>query len=452
MGLFDKIKKGIEASYSDEGPSEEALASLSPEQRAAYDANMARVAEAEAQVRGNHLRLTAEHAQRFAARPLQGPAGEHLYGPAVYPGTDPKDLRGMNAAEQVEWSLDQAQGQITDVFRNPLGRPPAPTGAPMSPADEWNARAHARAPYLSPTRAPATITRIATRGKTQVEEVAAYLASSGLAGRPDVIYGVYRVPDRISPAMSGSEKGRVVEWDVVHAATTALPPAPPPEAHWFEGEEHWVARAAGEPSLLDEDLVLLYLAVAGVGPDRTIGIARHLNIKGYGGGEGDSSTMWARVDGVVAFHAPGIAPGVYERMIATRPLDVAPGPSAGIHVEVLNWAAIAKVVHPERHKAPVSPSPFPYLPSTPQELLLAHLEVVGIQPDDCYSAQVTRDGPGDITGVSEGTVFTVTTNTGPALPCADGKARRRLAGATLVVVAYRDRPEYVEGRARWTAF
>jgi len=463
MGLFDKIKKGIEASYSDEGPSPEALASLTPEQRAAYDANMARVAEAQAQVRGNHLRLTAEHAERFARRPLQGAAGEFLYGPAQYPGADPNELMGMSAAEQVEYSMQVSKDQITDALRNPFGsRKPKPDpGAPpdtRSPqqvaTDEWNARAQAKAPYLSPTRAPSAVTRIATRGKSQLEELATYLASSGLGGRPELIYGVYRVPDRISPAMMGSEKGRVVEWDIVHAASATLPPAPVPDVRWFPGEEHWVARAVGEPSVLDEDLVLLYLAAAGIGPEQTIGIARKVHIRGYGGDEGDVGTLWSRVEGTVVFTPPGLAPGVHERMLAARPLDVAPGPPAGIHVEVLNWGAIAKVVHPERHRPPANPSPFPYLPSTGQELLLTYLDVVGLNPGDCYSAQVTKDRPGDIMGVSEraGGLITVTSNMGTSLPCADGKARRRMHGGTLVVVAYRDRPAYVEGRARWAAF
>ena len=40
--------------------------------------------------------------------------------------------------------------------------------------------------------------------------------------RPDRVFGVYRVPDRISRRVTPhSEKGRVVEWDVVHAPTRA---------------------------------------------------------------------------------------------------------------------------------------------------------------------------------------------------------------------------------------
>lgn len=64
-----------------------------------------------------------------------------------------------------------------------------------------------RQPYLAEHRPPVVFAP-ATRGKTQIEEVATYLASSGLVARPDLVYGLYRVPDRISPALGGSENGR----------------------------------------------------------------------------------------------------------------------------------------------------------------------------------------------------------------------------------------------------
>src|SRR6478609_11599555 len=42
-------------------------------------------------------------------------------------------------------------------------------------------------------------------------------------------------------------------------------------------------------------------------------------------------------------------------------------------------------------EGPETPSPFPYLPSTPREVPLAYLEVVGLQPGDYYGAKVTVD-------------------------------------------------------------
>lgn len=468
MGFFDKISKGIEAAYSNDGPSEEALASLSPEQRARYDEQMARVAEAEAEVAGNHLRLQRDHAARFAGRPLQGPAGEHLYGPAAYPGADPGQFQDMSAAELMEWQAQQTKAQLAELADlNPFGRrkrraaaaldehgqapPPDPRSPQQIANDEWIARAKARAPYLSPTRTPVVITRIATRGKTQADEVATYLGTSGLAGRPDLVYGVSRVPDRISPNLGGSEKGRVVEWDVVHAANEALPPVAPPTSVWFDGEDRWVARAVGEPSVLDEDLVAAYLVSAGIGPEQTLGIARQLSIKQYSDGD-DHSYLWSSVVGVRAFHAPGLGAEVLQQMTAARPLHIGSGPPQGVHVEVLDWKAIGQVVQARIHQPPTVPSPFPYLPGTPQELYQSYLEIVGVHPADSYSVQATIDRSTSLVGRERAGFLSIETNMGAAQPCADGQARRRFAGARQVVLAYRDRPEYAEGRERWAAY
>jgi hypothetical protein len=114
-------------------------------------------------------------------------------------------------------------------------------------------------------------------------------------------------------------------------------------------------------------------------------------------------------------------------------------------------------VHPRPQKGPETPSPFPYLPSTPQEVLLAYLEVVGLRPSDCYGAEVTVD---EMSGYGP-----VTSTTGESLGmddlrlggyeesvCVDGKSRTRLQCGSLVVISYRDRPEYAEGRNRWRAY
>ena len=74
-------------------------------------------------------------------------------------------------------------------------------------AHERAARDKARAPYNAPERVPVHISRLMTRGKTQLDEVLAYVNGSGLS--PDRMFGVYRVPDRISQALTPhSEKGR----------------------------------------------------------------------------------------------------------------------------------------------------------------------------------------------------------------------------------------------------
>ena len=121
-------------------------------------------------------------------------------------------------------------------------------------------------------------------------------------------------------------------------------------------------------------------------------------------------------------------------------------------IDVLQWDAIAVAVHPLRqHRAPL-PSPFPYLPLTPQELLTAYLEIVGVSPADAYSAQVTHHQPFDLMGRTSAKWGVRRTGGGPDLPCADGKPRKRMAGGHHLVIAYRDAPAYVEGRARFDAY
>jgi hypothetical protein len=456
MGLFKNIKVMKDAmaqGMSGAGPTEEALAALTPEQRAAYDAQMAAVAAAQAEAQ------QAFQAQQ-PAQGLGGAAGEHVHGPAA-PALSPDQIAQMSAAQLMEWQTQQTKAQVKDLLSNPFGRR-KPAAAAEGPTLEGGdrereataeraARDAARGPYLAPDRQPVAFVRLAARGKTQVEEVTTYLGSSGLADRPDLVYGIYRVPDRISPTNMRSEKSTTVEWDIVHAATQTLPGSAPPAVASFESEETWVARMPGDPSVLDEDLGLAYAAYAGIAPEQTLGIARHLEINNASDGDGDTGLGYtiANVTGVHVFHAAGLGGDTYERMNGNRPLTLEAAAPDGFHIELLNWGAIAEAVHPQRHKRFPIPSPFPYLPSTPQELLQAYLEIVGLRAADCYSAQVTEGRARDIRGSGTKGLFAYSTNVGEEQPCADGKERRRLSGGARIVVVYRDRAEYASGRERW---
>jgi hypothetical protein len=128
------------------------------------------------------------------------------------------------------------------------------------------------------------------------------------------------------------------------------------------------------------------------------------------------------------------------------------GPPEGVVVEVLQWDAIAAAIQPVRQRRAPLPSPFPYLPLTPQELLRSYLEIVGIDPADAYAAQVVHDRPFDLMGRTSTKRGVRRTGGGPELPCADGKARKRMAGGHHVVVAYRDRPAYADGRERFDTY
>lgn len=456
MGRFDKlrmVKDAMAAGMRGDGPSEEALASLSPEQRAAYEAELARSAEATAAV-------VEASARRLAERPLQGPAGEWVYGDTT-PAATVEDLAAMSAAEQLALESQRQKEMWGELWRNPLGRkrPPKPSAQPVAAdpaqqaAAELAARQAARAPYLPAERVPIRITRIPATDGDQLEQVCAHLAASGLGARPDLVFGAYRVPDH-HPASGLLGRSRsYLEWDVVHADTSALAPALAPVATTLEAEHRWVDRSIGEPSVLDEDLAVAYLATAGIGPDRTFGISRQMAVRSVGGDDTSGGATVSYVTGVHVLHQPdAAAEGALEELRRRSPVALPAAGIDGVHVEVLNWRAVAKAVQPRTDRPPTVPSPFPYLPSTAPELLVSYLEVVGVHPAHCYGAAVVDSGPRPIDGRGAAGPFTVTTNVGAEQVCADGERRRRLHAGLHVVVTYLDAPAYVEGRARWASY
>lgn len=415
MGVMRRLKDVAATAYKaieDSGEmTPEKLAKLTPAQREHYEMWQARAEQARAGgpvVDG-----------RLVGKALMGPAGEAMAGITKVPERE-------RIKDPAEWER---------VMR-----------AELAPRDA------ARDPYLAPARPPLRISRITTRGKTQAEDVAAHLAACGLAARPDLVYGVSRVPDRIRPS-AGPEGRRVVEWDIVHAATEPLSRAEPPADIFFDAAATWVTRAIGEPSVLDEDLALAYLVQAGIGPEQTLGVARHVTIDPRGGdSESSDSRMMGRVRGVHAFHPRSVGGSVAHEMGAAAPLDLAPGPPAGVRVELVNWDVIAQAVHPVRQQRPLLPSPFPYLPLTPQELLRAYLEIVGIAPQDSYGVQVTYGRPLNLMARTSTYAGIQRTTGGDEMPCADGKDRVRMHGGAYLVITYRDSPAYVEGRERWAAY
>ena len=416
---------------------EQQLAAMPPDVRAQYEAQMAQMqATADAVIEAE-----------LARRVLLGPAGEHLYGPLP----DRERMTDPHVGRQ----LEHAKSDLKDVLRNPLGRrptpmipPPVSTDPAAQAAHEQAQRDEARTPYLSPGRVPITLTRIATDRKQCVEQLCGWLGTSGLAGRPDLVYGVARVPDHL-PGGFGIGKAKIVEWEIVHAAQTALPAAPPAAVAAFDAEETWAARRPGEPSVLDEDLGLEYLRFADLGPEQCLGIARRLEVDASsGGGDDGGSTPYVLVGvtGVLVLHPAGLGTGAVDRMLAARPLQVVPPPD--VHVALLNWSAIRRVVAPRGDRRALVPSPFPYLPSSARELLHSYLSIVGVRPEDCYSAQVTQDQPSNIIG---GTAH-VTTTGAESEPAADGEVRKRFRGGARVVVVYRDSTEYAAGRERWASY
>ena len=410
------------------------LSRMTPKQRERYDANMAHIAEARAASQASYEEASGIHREAKAARILQGPAADYLYG-----------------RSEMGWAKGELRHAVKQTFslEGPREVEDPAERARIAIAERAQ-RDVARAPYNAPDLPELRISRLATRGRSQIEELIAHLRDSGLAAHPERVYGAYRVPDRISPHLTpNSEEGRVVEWDVVHEPGELPATSAEVAGASFEARGQWIARRVGDPAVLDEELALLYCAWAGVGPEDCLGIARVPNFRAARWTAQEHSDLVPVVEAVAALHraVPG-ADGMRERMVAGAPLSVTPEQLRLAHVEVLEWHEIARVVHPRVQRSWRVPSPMPYLPSTPQELLRAYLEIVGVRAADCYSAQVTIDAPVELMGEN----MLGDTNIGPKQPCADGKDRRRLHGGRLVVIAYRDGPGYAEGRARWAAY
>lgn len=458
MGLFDglrAIKDQIVGGVRGTGLTDEQLASLTPAQRAAYDANQAQIAAIQAAAQAE---VEGVAARRFAHRPLQGPAGEWVHG-STTAAANPDDLASMSTAALLELESRRQKEMWGDLRRNPFGgrgdpppaAPPVSSDPAVQAAAELQARAEARAPYLAPQRGPIRVTRVPGHGGDDLTEVRELLASSGLSARPDLVFGIHRVPDHHPMSSLLGRKRAYVEWDIVHADVGPLPPGPVPEVVTLDAEERWVERAVGEPSVLDEDVALAYLASAGVGPERTLGIARRMEVRSLDADETSGSTM-AIVTGVHVLHTAPDARATLDAFGSTLPATIPFEGMAGVHVEVLNWRAVAEAVHPQSNRPAPIPSPFPYLPGSALELLVSYLEVVGIHPAHCFAAEVVEDGPRRIDAVTSAGPFTVRTNVGAEEVCADGEHRRRLHAGSLVVVAHLDAPAYEEGRARWAAY
>lgn len=440
------VKRGIELSkqsLANGGQlTEEQMAGWTPEQRAHYEAAMQQQRETMA-ANADQI-VEAERARRV----LWGPAGDYLYGPL------PDRERLTDISVRSQWEASKAD--FMDTLRNPLGRkaPPPPPPTPGVSADRDGQYAHeraqreeARTPYVAPGRSPVVMTRLALDRKNNVQDLATWLGTAGLAARPDLVYGIYRVPDHVVGKW-GINRAAVVEWEVVHAASPGMPAAPPAYGAVFHARERWAARRPGEPSILDEDLGLEYLRAADLGPEHCLGIARVPEVEASGGSAEGGSDPYVviGVTGLVVLHPSELGAGVAARMETQKPLQVLPDPD--VHIAVLNWGDIRRVVAPRPDKRFLVPSPFPYLPSTGAELLESYLAIVGVRPSDCYSAQVTLDQPSNILGGSAH----VTSTSAESEAAADGVPRKRFRGGSRVVIAYRDSPDYAAGRERWAAY
>ncbi len=119
------IKQGLDAARNpmDQAAIEASLAALTPEQRAAYDANMARIAEAQAEANVSYQAAREIEDQH---RVLRGPAGKHVYGAGMADLPTPDDLQ-RTAMEQGSWAMVQQvreshKGELRNAVRQSFNR------------------------------------------------------------------------------------------------------------------------------------------------------------------------------------------------------------------------------------------------------------------------------------------------------------------------------------------
>jgi hypothetical protein len=92
---------------------------------------------------------------------------------------------------------------------------------------------------------------------------------------------------------------------------------------------------------------------------------------------------------------------------------------------------------------------------TPEKLAKltpAYVEIVGIAPQDSFGVQVTYGRPLNLMARTSTHTNIQRTTGGDEMPCADGKDRVRMHGGSYLVISYRDRPAYAQGRQRWAAY
>ena len=396
------IKQGLDAARNPQTAEEReaALASLTPEQRAKYEANMAEVEAgmAESQASWQEAREIED-----SVRPLWGPAGDYVYGPTLESAGSPEDLEAKAAAEGIMSVVRDQRAKNKGQFKtgvrqsfgiNEVDQIDDPALRAEVAASERAARDAARAPYRATEAVPVAFDRIATRGKTQVAELLDH-APTEWALRPTTSSASTAFPTASArrsprtPRRGGSSSGR--------SCTRRRRPVRPRRAP--SRRRSW-PRSSGSPDGSASRRCLTrtsrWPSACRPGSARSAASAsRGSASSGRSRGEGSEDSagpIRTLVNGVIAIH-PEEASGTFEQLMAAAPLPLPLGGERGIHVEVLNWDALARAVHLKiNHPHPV-PSPFPYLPATPGELLAAYLEVVGVQPADCYSAQATVDSP-----------------------------------------------------------
>ncbi|QYG93330.1 hypothetical protein HC251_13450 [Iamia sp. SCSIO 61187] len=323
------------------------------------------------------------------------------------------------------------------------------------------ARAAALARHRHPGSRPIAIDRFTVPGPG-LEGALAVLSESGLAGRTHEVWGCYPSAAVVRPlAMVDGRLGLPastlgpctlpwVEWTVVHAggpelsaglsaaaaavAAGAQPPHYVASVRLARGES-WLDRPRADPLPFDEDLAALMAHHGGVDPAYCLGVHRVLDWGVFGPPqqrsvmvEPSGVQVLGRNDAGLREARSTLARGAPLRCLAAEADDLP------IRVEVLD-PSLRSLIEPHPWTgSPPELTAYPDLPVDADELLRAYLEIVGVDPGDCYGVS---------TSIRE-------QQSAPVVPSA-GDTERGDA-ASLVTLVYRDRDAYEDGRERFAVW
>ena len=316
------------------------------------------MAKAQAQGRRDHRRARGRGAQgdggrrgvhgdaRAAARASAGRRGPP-------PSFDPQpaaaaDARGASSRRSTTRKdsfgemFDDRAGIIDPGPGADMNKPPPELEDPAEreqwAASEREARDEARAPYLAPTPPAVELTRFATTGRTQFEEVDRAAAP---APTPRACSASTACPTASSSTATARTRS-------ASSGRSRMRPArrPTAQAHMaaFDRAGHWVARRFGEPEVFDEDVAGALVRRAPTCSPRTASASR-ASFTSARPTPRTGKSWHAHIDGILVFSRVPLG-RAHVALKAEAPLAVGPPP---FHAEVLDWEAVAAWVAPSRY-------------------------------------------------------------------------------------------------------
>ena len=326
-------------------------------------------------------------ARGAAARRCYGPAGLAVYGPEVQ---SPDELARQSIGGSLRFARIELGRQTKQTCQHPCSAAPrsrrssdpgerARHAAPSAPPATRRARRTSRR-----TASPIHISRLSHARQDPARR--GPRATSTAAASPRIaIFGVYRVPDRISQALTphSERAGR----SSGTSSTSPIPAGPSaPLVATVVRRRRAVGRAPAPVSrrCSTRSSRSRSASSAGIGPEQCAGLARVLGVP--------DAARWRRrrelarpvctlVRGVVAVHPQAATRAPTSACAPPRRCSLHRTAAASTSRSSTGHAIAVRGAHPCSPHPPSVPSPFPYLPATPQELLRAYLEVVGVQPE-----------------------------------------------------------------------